>query len=52
MLTMGNELRVKPDSLMLAMTFSLASMSAPVATDATWSATGPMANLRISRVTR
>ena len=52
MFTMGNELRGKPASLMLAMTFSLASISALVATGATWSATGPMANLRISRVTR
>ena len=52
MSTMGNELRFKPPSLMLAMIFSLASINAPVATGATWSATGPMANLRISRVTR
>ena len=52
MLTMGNGPRVKPASLMLTMIFSLASINAPVAMGATWSATGPMANLRISRVTR
>ena len=47
MLLMGTRLRVTPASLMVTLIFSIAQFSTAVATGATWTATGSMANHRL-----